>query len=239
MLGLRAHPALGSFLAGRFVLATQDTGAFIPHLSCRFFYTRQSLPPLHNFPFRDYKQSPHSWTFENELSTQEGGSLWRPAVSILSPPPPAKGSSGRQKFKAHLVEYFCLREGPREALVLRVMGQRRQVGISPPRLSPVHRTHHPVTVTQIMMEVAASHLFCPMTTLAWRSSLSCVVFGLWALLPSVWPTRLVCIWDWEGAGFKKKGKRTRRSHAAWWWWWGLWLERSLHKETQRRNLMWW
>lgn len=56
-----------------------------------------------------------------------------------------------------------------------------------------------------MMEVAASHLFCPMTTLAWQSSLSCVVFGLWALLPSVWPTRLVCVWDWEGAGLKKKG----------------------------------
>ncbi|XP_075844277.1 transmembrane protein 91 isoform X2 [Microtus pennsylvanicus] len=84
-----------------------------------------------------------------------------------------------------------------------VMGQRRQVGISPPRLSPVHRTHHPATVTQIMMEVAASHLFCPMTTLAWQSSLSCVVFGLWALLPSVWPTRPNKAWakgDIQGAG---------------------------------------
>lgn len=124
-----AHPALG-FLAGRFVLATQDTGAFIPHLSCRFFYTRQSLPPLHNIPFRDYKQSPHSWTFENELSTQEGGSLWRPAVSTPPPPRPAKGF-GRQKFKAHLVECFCLREGPREAMVLRGDGAEKAGGDIP------------------------------------------------------------------------------------------------------------
>lgn len=112
MLGLRAHPALGSFLAGRFVLATQDTGAFIPHLSCRFFYTRQSLPPLHNFPFRDYKQSPHSWTFENELSTQEGGSLWRPAVSILSPPPPPRDHPVDRSLKPTLLNIFVSGKAP-------------------------------------------------------------------------------------------------------------------------------
>lgn len=38
--GITGTPSFRSFLAGRFVLATQDTGAFIPHLSCRFFYPR-------------------------------------------------------------------------------------------------------------------------------------------------------------------------------------------------------
>lgn len=71
-------------------------------------------------------------------------------------------------------------------------------------LSPVRRTHHAVTVTQIMMGATGSLHFFPMTTSAWRCSLCCVAFGLWALLPSVWPTRLVCVWDWEGVGSRKK-----------------------------------
>lgn len=77
-------------------------------------------------------------------------------------------------------------------------------------LSPVCRTHHPVTVTQMMMGVTGSLHFFPMTTWAWRCSLCCAAFGLWASLPSVWPTRSVCVGTGKGADL---GEKRSKSHA--------------------------
>lgn len=116
--------------------------------------------------------------------------------------------------------FLCLSGGPREVLALLI--GNRPVGKNgkwrcPLRPSPVHRTHHPVTLTQTGMGAAISPHFYPMITSAWQSSPCCVASGPWASLPSVW-LRSVRVWDWEGTGTvtnvpTNKNTQSKKSHA--------------------------